>query len=353
MNRVPTDEESWATAPYEAQYLKLVDATTGECEARVGAVTKHAVLTRSYDNGRTGTYTTETSFTPSAIKARGLRKVFSLKVEGDDPNIEAQPLYVPDVQMADGTSHDVIYLFSMSNNVWAFDANTGRPLWPRPVSLGKPFVPAPNDQVDMYHINRSFGTLSTPVIDRETGTIYAVNWIVDANGNRQLKVNALSLKDGKPPAGKQQPLPVEASVTNASGQNIALSQVQKQRAALLLVPLGAKPSPQTHKMLYVAITGDDAPPPKPDATLGHHGWVVAFDVDNWKQLAAWVATPNSFGGGIWQSSQGLSADDQGNVYAMTSNGGYLVNPDGSKKDFNGQTDFAESFVNSGSPRALR
>ena len=347
MNRVPTDEEGWASAPYEAQYLKLIDATSNhECASAAEAANeaKQAVLTRSYNNNRTGANTNEKSFTPAALKSRGLRKVFSLKVEGDDPNIEAQPLYVPDVQMSDGAQHDVIYLFSMSNNVWAFDANTGAQLWSHPVSLGKQFVPNPNDPVDIYHINRSFGILSTPVIDRDTATIYAVNWIVDDNGNRQLKVNALSLTDGKPPAGKEQPLPIEASVTNATGQKIALNQVQKQRAALLLVPLEGKPSPQTHKLLYVTTTGSDTPPKKPDATLQNHGWVVVFDIDDWKQVGDWVATPNSFGGGIWQSSQGPAADEHGNVYAITSNGGYLVNADGSKKDFNGQTDFAESFV---------
>src|SRR5438067_262985 len=82
--------------------------------------------------------------------------------------------------MANGTTHDVVYLFSMSNNVWAFDAASGAPLWPHPVSLGKPFLPAWNDPVDSYHIDRSFGVLSTPVIDRETATAYAVSWIVDA-----------------------------------------------------------------------------------------------------------------------------------------------------------------------------
>ena len=347
MKRVPTDEEGWAASPYEAQYLKLIDATaSNECAttAELGTGAKQAVLTRSYDNNRTGANINEQTFTPEALRTRGLRKAFSLKLEGDDPNIEAQPLYVPAVQMGDGNKHDVVYLFSMSNNVRALDANTGAQLWSHPVSLGKPFVPDPSDPVDIYHINRSFGILSTPVIDREAGTIYVVNWIVDDSGNRQLRVNALSLKDGKPPAGKEKPLPIEAAVTNTSGQKISLSQVQKQRAALLLVPLGAKPSPQTHKLLYVTTTGSDTPPKRPDAILQHHGWIVAFDVDDWKQVGHWVATPNSFGGGIWQSSQGPAADEHGNVYAITSNGGYLVNPDGSKKDFNGQTDFAESFI---------
>jgi hypothetical protein len=343
LNRVPTDEAGWASAPFEAQYLKLIDMTSNPSECRQAASAKHAVLTRSYDNGRTGANTGERMFTPAAIKARGIKRAFSLNITGDDPRIEAQPLYAPDVKMADGTTRDVIYVFSMSNNVWAFDANDGEPLWPHPVSLGKPFLPDWNDAVDSHHINRSFGVLSTPVIDRETNTIYAVSWIVDAQNNRQLKLNAIHLADGKPPAGKETPLSIQGSVTNAQGQTIELSQVQKQRAALLLTPLGAKPNPQTHRIVYVAFTGDDNPPPRPDATLGHHGWVVAFDVDDWRETAAWLPTPSSFGGGIWQSSQGLAADDEGNVYGVTSNGGFLVNPDQSKVDFNGKTDFAESF----------
>jgi glycosidase/outer membrane protein assembly factor BamB len=344
LNRLPTDEAGWTSAPYEAQYLRLIDLTASPGACGAPGPAKHAVLTRSYDNGRTGANISEAALTPVAVKTQGLSKAFSLTLTGDDPRIEAQPLYVPDVPMADGSRHDVIYLFSMSNHVWAFDAATGAALWPRPVSLGPPFLPAPDDPVDIYHINRSFGILSTPVIDREQMTIYAVNWIVDRQGQRQLHLNALRLQDGAPPPGKDQPLPIEASVVNAAGQRIALNQVQKQRAALLLTPLAPRASAQQHKMLYVATTGDDSPPPKPDATLGHHGWVVAFDVDQWRQTAAWIATPNSFGGGIWQSSQGLSADADGNIYAITSNGGYLVNPDGTKPDFNGRTDFAESFV---------
>ncbi len=220
LNRVPTDEDGWVSAPFEAQYLKLIDVTSDAsgCPTEAiaehavltpEAIAKHAVLTRSYDNGRTGANTGEHVFTPAAIQARGIKKAFSLNMTGDDPRIEAQPLYVPSVKMADGTTHDVIYLFSMSNNVWAFDAVDGAPLWPRPVSLGKPFLPDWNDPVNSYHINRSFGVLSTPVIDRETDTIYAVSWIVDAQNNRQLKLNAIRLADGNPPAGKETPLSID------------------------------------------------------------------------------------------------------------------------------------------------
>src|SRR5262252_8135797 len=81
------------------------------------------VLTRSYDNGRTGSNTSETTLTP-AVVSQGLKKLFALRIT-DDPRIEAQPLYVPGLTMGDGQKHDVVYVFSMANTVWAFDANTG------------------------------------------------------------------------------------------------------------------------------------------------------------------------------------------------------------------------------------
>jgi outer membrane protein assembly factor BamB len=69
-----------------------------------------------------------------------------------------------------------------------------------------------------------------------------------------------------------------------------------------------------------------------------------LDIDSFTQTAAWVSTPSSFGGGIWQASQGLAADSEGDVYAITGNGGYAQFPNGNIRDFNGTTDFAEAIV---------
>jgi hypothetical protein len=57
LNRVPTDEAGWTAAPFEAQYLKLIDVTSNPGGCPKSAIAKHAVLTRSYDNGRTGANT--------------------------------------------------------------------------------------------------------------------------------------------------------------------------------------------------------------------------------------------------------------------------------------------------------
>src|SRR5271166_5637466 len=251
------------------------------------------VLTRSYNNGRTGANNDEEILTPANVS--GLHKLFSLEVP-DDPRIEAQPLYVPGMKMPDGQTHNVVYVCSMANTVYAFDADSGAQLWS--TNLGPPFRPKPGDAVDVNPpINVAWGILATPVIDIDSSTIYIANWIVDGAGNRQLRLNALRLRDGHI---RHHSLPIEAQFTNASGLTVTLNQVQKQRAALLLTPL--RGNPRTHKMLYVALTGAETPPASGDPTKVNHGWVVAFDTTKWLQMAAWVSTPSSFGGGIWQAS---------------------------------------------------
>lgn len=96
-------------------------------------VCQTSVLTRSYDNGRTGWNSTEWKLTPQAVQTRGLQSI-SLVPGNDDPCIEAQPLYIPGITMPDGKKHDVIYICTMSNNIWAFDANTGAKIWEQPIS---------------------------------------------------------------------------------------------------------------------------------------------------------------------------------------------------------------------------
>src|SRR5262249_15427446 len=102
----------------------------------------------------------------------------------DDPRLEAQPLYVSQIQMSDGNVHDVVYVCTMANNVWAFDANTRKPIWQQPTNLGHPIRPAvtskPGEprqtEIDLHGINILWGILSTPVIDLETKKLYAVAW---------------------------------------------------------------------------------------------------------------------------------------------------------------------------------
>jgi hypothetical protein len=294
-----------------------------------------AVLTRSYDNARTGTNMSETILTPAAVASKGLRRVRSFAID-DDPRIEAQPLYVPHLAMPDGKAHDVLFVASMGNHIWAFDVD-GNGTWKTP-QLGAPFVPpeVPNQghrstTIDSWGINIAWGILSTPVIDLDANRIYCVNWILQ-NDKPVLFAHRIDIAT-MTEIGT--PEPIEASLgtqVDAHGKLVKLQPDQKQRAALLLVPLRGE-----HKTLFVATTGGENPG-------SPHGWMVAFDVDTFRQTAAWVSTPSSFGGGMWQGSQGPAADESGHIYAITGNGGYVnLHPTGIH-DFNGTTDFAEAVV---------
>ncbi len=60
-----------------------------------------AVITRAYDNTRSGANTQETLLTPAAIRQRGIKRLFTLALPGDARGCEAQPLIAPGVTLAD------------------------------------------------------------------------------------------------------------------------------------------------------------------------------------------------------------------------------------------------------------
>jgi len=285
---------------------------------------KVAVLTRSYDNARTGSNTQETVLTPAQVSQHGMKKLFSLQLSGDAVGIEAQPLIVPDVTMADGSVHDVVYLASMANTVWAFDANSGAQLWPRPISLGTPI--AGNKKLDLYQINDHWGILSTPVIDLDTKTMYVVNWS-SPDGSVANAVHRLHAIDIVTGAARHPPLDIQGSFPQVGRPPVTFhSPGQKQRAALLLTR-APDVNGRFRKTLFMACGSVQ------ETGINSHGWVLAFDLDSFSTTAAWCSTPADHGGGIWQGAQGPAADDQGNIYAMTGNG-----------NWDGQSDFSESFV---------
>lgn len=317
------------------------------------------VLTRSYDNSRNGANETETTLTPTLVSA-GLVKIKSLTImKGsvpDDPRIEAQPLYVPGLVMKkDNKAHNVVFVASMGNLVHAFDADApeGMDLLWTSAPLSNPYMPivkkAQNPEgretnVDLWGINILWGILSTPVIDLDKQQMYLVNWTEGSDPNNPvLLLHRIGLTDGKE-IGKGQLL--KAALTDAGGKPVLdfrgkavqLNPNQKQRAALLLSPLRGQ-----HKTLFIGITGGEVPGDP-------HGWMVAVDVDTFKQTAALATTQQAFGGGIWQGAAGPASDDQGNVFVMTGNGGFDLRKQGGDTtagqlvDFNGTTDFAEAFI---------
>jgi hypothetical protein len=281
------------------------------------------VTTRSYDSARTGANTGENILTPGKVSSNILVKALSLHFGddpklNDDPRLEAQPLYVSKLKMHNGTTHDVVFVCTMANNVWAFSAADGKVLWK--TNLGRPIKPAPKphlgfpeaSDIDMWGVNRLWGILSTPCIDTATHTIYVVAW-TSADGTTANAVHELHALDITSGAPLHAAIPIKANAQAQNSQATLTSPKQKQRSALLLT--APTFNGEVRKTLFIAFAttheeGDTS-----------HGWVVAVDVKRFQVTAAWCTSPNGAGVGVWQAGQGPAADENNAIYLMTGNYG--------------------------------
>jgi outer membrane protein assembly factor BamB len=84
------------------------------------------VLQRGYDANVSGANLAEVTLNTSNVAPSTFGLVFKLPV---DDTIFAQPLYVPNVAIAGQGTHNVVYVATMSDSLYAFDADTGVQLW--------------------------------------------------------------------------------------------------------------------------------------------------------------------------------------------------------------------------------
>src|SRR5579872_681424 len=162
------------------------------------------VLTRSYNNQRTGANTSEKVLKPSTVRAGHFGKLFMLPV---DDEIYAGVLYAADVAIAGG-KHNVVYVATVNNSVYAFDADKfGPPLWQR--NFNGPGRPTRNTEVGqacrVYHDFRgNIGIVGTPVIGPDQ-TMYFVTRTVEYGATVQ-RLHAIDITSGKDRANSPQPI---------------------------------------------------------------------------------------------------------------------------------------------------
>ena len=262
----------------------------------VDMLAQTAVWTGLYDNNRTGANINETILTPSNVSGGQFGKLASVSVSGC---IFAQPLYVPGVVGADGNSHDLFFVATATNMVYAFDANDYSLYYS--ANFGRPVSTADIDRESGYYAFADcdagdglgpIGIVGTPVIDVANNAMYFVANTSDSAGQHHFlhKIDLTSGKDLVSPAeigGSYAGVPFQAKF-------------QLQRSGLLLL----------NQRIYVTFASHQDQTP-------YGGWMFSYDT-NLNQVAVMNYSPSKSGAGIWQSGGGPASDGQF-IYFSTGN----------------------------------
>jgi hypothetical protein len=265
-----------------------------------------SVVTQHNDLGRTGQNLNETTLTPANVNATQFGLLFKVAV---DNQVYAQPLVAANVSIGGGT-HNVVYVATTNNSVYAFDADSGTQYWH--VSLGTPISNA-NYGSGCVDINGNAGIVGTPVIDPSSGTMYVVNSLNNA-GVFSFMLHALNISTGADKAGS----PVQ--ITNTAFNPLT----QNERAGMALA--------NGHVLIPFSSHCDMG---------SYHGFLFSYDPTSLAKLAVFNASPTGGQNSLWMSGQGPAVDSTGNIYFGTSNG-----------TWDGVSNFSESFIKLNSSLAL-
>ncbi len=295
------------------------------------------VITSQYDNARTGANMGETVLTPRNVNTQQFGKIFTLKVDGD---IYAQPLFLGGVEIPGKGRHDVLFVVTEHDSVYAFDAygKPASPLWK--VSFLKDGVTTlPARDVDCPFIFPEVGITSTPVIDPDTGTLYVLARTKESRGLVSSvyphKLHALAVTTGVEKFGG--PVDIQASVSGKGAGSLDQGKLpfnrptENPRASLLLA----------NGIVYMTWGSScDVGP--------YHGWAIAYDARSMEQKAVFNASPDADDSGFWASDTGPAEDNRGNVIVATGNGHFDVAGGGrdygdSLLKLNGQTLKVEDY----------
>ncbi|MEO5561501.1 MAG: hypothetical protein ABIO49_16170, partial [Dokdonella sp.] len=288
--------------------------------ASAAATAQVDVVTERYDASRLGANLQEVQLTTANVNATNFGKLWSYTVNG---SVYAQPLYVRNVAIPGQGLHNVVYVVTMNDWVYAFDAdsNADTPL----LSLDLTTEVAGSTSIPIIailgyndNIIGNVGIESTPHIDLASNTMYLVARTRELGANcgpknptfcqrlHALDISTLAEKSGSP-------VLLGGSVPGHGNGSVAgvLSfdpKVEDQRASLAY----------SNGRIFIAWAAHSD-------QFAYHGWVMVHDAATLQQTKIWCSTPDGTafnGGGIWMAGRAPAVDAQGNVYFITGNGTY-------------------------------
>jgi outer membrane protein assembly factor BamB len=256
------------------------------------------VPTSRGDNARTGANTNETLLTPANVNQNSFGHLFSVPV---DYIVMAQPLFVPNVNIPGQGIHNVIYVVTQADSVYAIDAGNGTQLWHASMLNGGTTASGTFLPCGTAAGFSQEGIVGTPAIDTATNTMYLVAKTL-LNTTVRHHIHALDITTGNE---RQSPVLITAKSTSKKGHVTVFNSLhQKNRPGLLLL----------NGVLYMGF-GSNA------CNDANTGWVLAYDAASLSQLAAFNTSPDHGLTSIWQTGNGLAGDEAGNIFVETGEAG--------------------------------
>jgi outer membrane protein assembly factor BamB len=128
-----------------------------------GIFAQTPILTQHYDNARTGQNTSETILTPANVSSAAFGKLFTLTADG---YVYAQPLYVPHLAIPGQGTHNVIFIATEHDSIYAYDADNGAQLWFRTFLSNGVTTLSTSDVGNTQDIHPEMGITGTPASTR-------------------------------------------------------------------------------------------------------------------------------------------------------------------------------------------
>jgi hypothetical protein len=278
---------------------------------------------RSYngaDNSLTGQNAQEIVLTPTSVSSTTgatFGKLFRCAVDPDDAilsQIFAQPLYVSNVAIPNLGTHNVVYVATEHDSVYAFDADSSscQVLWHDSFidpTMNVTTVPA-TDITGQTDIVPEIGITGTPAIDASTATLYVVSKTKVNQGATPSYIQELHALDLATGAEKFNGPAIIHAIVSGTGDGSLSGEIsfnpltENQRSALLFS--GGK--------IYVGFDSYDDTDP-------FHGWLFAYNASDLQSPpSVFNSTPNGSRGGIGESGAAPSSGSSGDVFVVTSDG---------------------------------
>jgi hypothetical protein len=287
----------------------------------------------------------ETSLTPANVNVNTFGKVFTTKVDG---MVYAQPLYVSDVNITAGDNkgiHDVLYVATEHDSLYAIDGGTGHVLWQ--VSFINPaagITSCPSPDANSTDLVPEIGITGTPVIDPFTNTLFLDAKTKEVRGGVNHYVYRLHAVDLGSGAEKQAPATIADTVFdgttftyvsgpfvfgtgdgNVGGKLTFNALRQLQRPGLTVI--------KGNVFLAFGSHNDTNP---------YHGWLLSYSEHNLQLNGVFCTSPNGSRGGIWQSGGRITSDAQGNIFVISGNGTFDTTLTGA--GFPNKGDYGDAFL---------